>query len=710
MRVQVATVTFRAPDTGYAVLRCKDTEGKGEAASVTVTGTFPDIREGTTVHVTGQWINHPRFGRQLKADSWREELPATDSGIRKYLSSGMVFGIGPVLADRLVDAFGKDTFDVIENHPERLGEVPGIGKKKIQSILKRWKEQKAVRDIMVWLKDHDVTDALAGKIYRQYGDESIRVLQENPYRMADDIWGVGFRIADRLALGLGTDPHSPFRVRSGLKFALDEAKNQGHMFLPDDELVKTTAELLDLGDGDDILAGIESRLDEMCASRELIRLFPGGETYLPALYEAETATAEHLKRLCQATIPLVVPPDIGRIERASGLRLAPAQRDAVLAALTHGVTILTGGPGTGKTTTVRAILTGLDQAYCRVLLASPTGKAAKRLEEATGRPAMTIHRLLEFMPGQGGFTRNALNPLQGDALIVDEASMIDGMLLYRLLEAVPSNMRVILVGDADQLPSVGAGNCLREMIASGRIPTVRLVTIFRQAEGSDIIKGAHAINAGHLPYLGGRKDLWFIQADEPEDAAAAVVDTVQSAMKAGTLPEDIQVLTPMKRGPVGTEELNRRIQNLVNPDGKAVQKGLRELRIGDRVVNLKNDYANEVFNGDQGVISSTDEEEDTITVSYDGKDVAYRTPDTDCLLHAWALTVHRSQGSEFPMTVIVASTQHWIMLQRTLLYTAVTRARSLCVIVGSYKAIAQAVHNNAVKHRYTILGDLIRNA
>lgn len=706
LKLQVATVTFHAPDTEYSVLKCKD----GNGTPLTVTGTFPGIKEGSDIFVTGTWVRHPRYGTQLKADSWHEIMPETESGIRKYLSSGMVRGIGPVLAERLVDAFGKDTFDVIENHPERLKEVNGVGEKKIKSILAKWQEQKSVRDIMVFLKDHDVTDSLAGKIFRKYGDESIRVLKENPYRMADDIWGVGFRIADRLALNLGTDRSSPFRLQSGLRFALEEAKNEGHMFLPDAELVRTTAQLLDLDDGDVMLAEIEKQLNMMAGSdpRRLIRLFPGGETYLPQLYEAEVRAAARITRMLTRRLPLAVPPDIERIERKSGLSLAPAQRQAVVAALTSTLTIITGGPGTGKTTTVKAILTGLDMAYCRVLLASPTGKAAKRLEEATGRPAMTIHRLLEFAPGNGGFTRNSSNPLIGDALVIDEASMIDGQLLDRLLDAVPEDMRVIIVGDADQLPSVGAGNCLREMIACGVIPTVRLATIFRQAAGSDIIRGAHDINNGRMPFLGGMKDLWFVEAQTPEENAEVIMNMYDGALKSGVNATDIQVLTPMKRGPVGTEELNRRIQNLVNAAGKPVLKGVRELRVGDRVVNLKNDYTNEVFNGDQGVIEGADEEEGTISVNYDGKVVVYENSETDCLLHAWAMTVHRSQGSEFGHVITVMSTQHWIMLQRQLLYTAVTRAKQMCVITGSYKALAQAVHNNAVKHRYTLLGDMIR--
>ena len=710
MHLEVATVTFHAPDTGYSVLRCKDSEApRKDTTTVTVTGTFPDIREGQSIFATGEWVQHPRFGRQFKADSWREEMPATESGIRKYLSSGLVYGIGPILADRLVDAFGKDTFDVIEKYPERLKEVPGVGKKKIESILKKWKDQKAIRDIMVFLKDHGVSDNLAGKIHRQYGDDSITILKENPYRMADDIWGVGFRIADNLALNIGIERSSQFRIRSGLKFALEEAKNQGHMFLPEAELITTTITLLGLPQDATSYCTTELHLREMVSSGKLRRMEPGGETYLPYLYDAETGCAAKLTQLSTTRIQASLPPNIKMIEYAAGLSLAPAQQRAVTTALTHGFTVLTGGPGTGKTTTVKAILTGLDQSYSKVLLASPTGKAAKRLEETTGRPAMTIHRLLEWDPRKGTFVRNAWNPLQGDALIVDEASMIDGPLLNSLLQAVPSRMRVILVGDADQLPSVGAGNCLREIIASGRIPTVRLTTIFRQAEGSDIITGAHAINAGYMPRLDGGRDLWFQNTEEPEETADAVLDIIGEALSAGTPADDIQVLTPMKRGPIGTEEMNRRIQDLVNPTGTPVLKGIRELRTGDRIVNLKNDYDNEVFNGDQGVIVGADEEEGTISVKYDEKTVVYKTTDTDCLLHAWAMTIHRSQGSEFPMTIVIMSTQHWIMLQRTLLYTAVTRARNLCFIVGSYKAVAQAVRNNAVRHRYTLLGTLLNN-
>ena len=712
MHLEVATVTYRAQDTGYAVLRCRDWDApRMDTSKVTVTGVFPDIKEGISIFANGEWVRHPRFGMQFRVDSWREELPATESGIRKYLSSGLVYGIGPILADRLVDTFGKETFDVIENHPERLSEVPGVGKKKIESILKRWKDQKAIRDIMVFLKDHGVSDNLAAKIYNKYGDDSISVLRENPYRMADDLWGVGFRTADNMALNLGLEKDAPFRIRSGIKFALEEARNQGHMYLPEDKLASTTAELLGLEPDDESTAKIARHISEMVTSttpaNKLVKMQPGGEVYLPALYEAETQCAEKLLKLAKTTNGMMFAPDIRSVEQSAGLTLAPAQRLAVTTALTHGVTVLTGGPGTGKTTTVRAIIAALSKAGARVLLASPTGKAAKRLEETTGRPAMTIHRLLGFDGRTGHFMHDAWNMLSGDALVVDEASMIDGQLLYFLIRAVPPTMRVILVGDADQLPSVGAGNCLREIIASSTIPTVRLTTIFRQAEGSDIITGAHAINAGYMPNLRGTRDLWFHSIDEPESTAEDVLNIIREAMNAGTPSDDIQVLTPMKRGPIGTEELNRRIQNLVNTNGKVVQKGLRELRVGDRVVNLKNDYDNDVYNGDQGVITGGDEEEGTVTVEYDDKTVVYKYADTDCLLHAWALTIHRSQGSEFPVTIVIMSTQHWIMLQRTLLYTAITRARNLCFIVGSYKAVAQAVRNNDVKHRYTLLGKLL---
>ncbi len=701
LQMEVSAVTFHAPDSGYSVLRCLC-----DSAAITAVGTFTSIRPGMHILASGSWMSHPRFGRQFKVSSWREEIPMTNSGIRKYLASKSVFGIGPVLADRLVDTFGEATIDVIENHPERLAEVPGVGKKKIEAICCHWQENKAVRDIIVFLKDHNVTDGLANKIYKQYGAKSIDILKENPYRIANDIWGVGFRIADQLALNLGVDRHSPFRLRAGLRFALEEAQRNGHMFLPEEDLVRNARRLMDLADGVDDSSDIAVELDSLAESKALLRLI-GGEVYLPYLYEAETAAASSLASLVLRGGLITDSPDIDAIERASGLTLATEQRNAVAIALTHPVSILTGGPGTGKTTTVRAIITGLLMRRERVLLASPTGKAAKRMEEATGRPAMTIHRLLEYSPGEGGFQRNEENPLDAEALIVDESSMLDSVLLNSLLKAVPDHMRVIFVGDADQLPSVGPGSCLREMIASARIPTVRLTTIFRQAAGSDIIKGAHAVNAGRMPNLAGENDLQFVRRD-PEDIADTVVDIIRRAMDAGTPLSDIQVLSPMKADTAGTEALNAVIQAAVNPDGEVVMKSLREFRVGDRVINIKNDYTNEVFNGDQGVIVGGDPETGSVTVRYGEKTVTYDAADTDCLLHSWAITVHRSQGSEFPCAIVVMSTSHWIMMQRTLFYTALTRASGRCFIVGSTAAMAQAVNNNAVRRRYTMLGDLVR--
>jgi len=708
--VRVTRITFRAQDSGYAVLRCATPTGE----DLTVTGTFPGIREDMNIKVTGAWANHPRFGRQFQAATWLEVLPTSEEAMRKYLSSGLIAGIGPVLADRLVDAFGTETFDVIENHPERLSEVYGVGAKKIQSIITKWKDQQAVREIMVFLKEHDVPDALAAKIYNRYKDESIAVLRANPYRLADELRGVGFKTADRLAMNLGVDPLSPVRMKYCAIFALEEAQTSGHMFVTRKALKEAMNELLQSPDIEEQMLdrAISSLRDEQRTVEPDWKIMTQPDdndaVYLKGNYEAETCAAAKIALL--ASRREITPVNIDTIEEACGTKYAPLQRKAITTAVSSGMTIITGGPGTGKTTTVKGILAALDEKSEKTLLASPTGKAAKRLEEATGRKAATIHRLLEWSPQNGGFSRDEDNPLEGNAIIVDETSMVDGPLLDSLMNAIPEKMRVIMVGDADQLPSVGPGNCLHEMIASQRIPTIRLNTIFRQALDSDIIRGAHAINAGHVPDTSQHKDLWFAVRETPEAVADTIVATVQGAIKKGTRIEDIQVLTPMKKGPAGTEELNRRLQDLLNKDGKPVLKGVRELRVGDKVINLKNDYEKEVFNGDQGTIVDEDEDENTIIVDFDGRLVPYPKTDADTLLHAWAITVHRSQGSEFKTVIMALTSSHTVMLQRQLLYTAVTRAKNMCILIGDEQAMHRAVRNNHVRHRNTRLARLIQTS
>lgn len=696
IKATIEHIVYASPDTGYAVLRCT----LPSSESVTLTGTFHGVRPGQALAATGRWTQHPRFGQQFAVDGWVEDIPSSREAMRKYLASGLVAGIGPVLAERLVEAFGDDTFDVIENHPERLGEVYGVGKKKAASILARWQDQKAVRTIMVFLKEHDVSDALAAKIYNHYREDALRVLRETPYRLAYDLRGVGFLTADRLARNLGVEAAATPRLRCGLQYVLDEASLDGDLYLERETLLGRASDTLAV-DGTAIpAANLETALNSLVAEGRLVA--DGDAVYLCRLAEAERESARRLARLAARRDDIEIT-DGDTLLPHDGTEYTPLQRQAIATAATGGATIITGGPGTGKTTTLKGLLAVLEARGETTLLASPTGKAAKRLEEATGRKASTIHRLLEWNPKESAFQRDEDMPLEGDALVIDEVSMVDMPLLHALLRALGENMRLVLVGDADQLSSIGPGNCLKEMMASRAIPCIRLDTIFRQALGSDIIRGAHAINGGHVPDTAARKDLWFARRDDDQAIATTIVSYLQSRLDKGDDLSSVQVLSPMKRGAAGTEELNRRIQALANPTGRPVTKGLRELRIGDRVINLHNDYDKDVFNGDQGVITEYDEDEAEFTVSFDGRPVRYKTADADSLIHAWALTVHRSQGSEFDTAIIVVSSRHAVMLQRQLLYTAVTRAKKLCLIIGDERAMHIAVNNNRVRIRRTQL-------
>lgn len=692
-------ITFRNDDNGYTVARF-NTENSG---LITITGKFAQITEGEQLILFGRWKQHPKFGLQFEATSYQPTVPSTLKGMEKYLASGLIPGIGPSLAKEIVKHFGNEVFKVIEETPERLKEVPGIGKVKSKSLIEAFKSQKAIRTLMMFLQEHDISSTLAIKIFKEYGNDSIRVLKTNPYELANDIFGVGFKTADRVARKLGIDKDDPRRISAGLIYVLKEASDNGHCYLPKIELLRMAGELLE----SDINA-LERSLSDLIKSSDLM---PDGENiYLEFLYRAEELVAKVLGKLSTGKLKNFNREKfyslINKIQDIDGLNLAPEQLKAVEAAYVNQCMVMTGGPGTGKSTTIRIIVRLFEQLNKNVRLASPTGRAAKRLEEATGRPASTIHRLLEYKP-QRGFERNADNPLDCKVLIIDEASMVDLPLAYYLLRAIPAGCRLILVGDVDQLPSVGPGSVLKDIIESGVIPTVRLTEIFRQAQGSLIVINAHRINMGQKLYFdpdAERKDFIILKEENREIIGDRIIELVRDKLSKKFNPlSDIQVLSPMHAGSAGAVELNRRLQETCNPPSKQkpeIKHGDRTFRLGDRVMQIKNNYELDVFNGDIGCVVSVDPRAGTLTVRYD-RDVHYSRSDLDELQLAYAITVHKSQGSEYQCVVIPMTSAHWVMLQRNLLYTAVTRAKKFCILVGQNKAIYRAISNARIGERYS---------
>ena len=822
LRGVIERITYHNEETGYTVAKLAPDSGAGRGGfganrEIAIIGNMAGINVGESVELTGRWVLHPEYGRQFAVESLRTVLPATVAGIEKYLGSGLIKGVGPVTAKRIVRHFGIETLVVIEEAPVRLIEAPGVGMKRVQMITQAWAEQKAIKEVMIFLQSHGVSTSLATKIYKFYGDEAITTVRHDPYRLARDIYGIGFLTADKIAQSMGLAPDSPQRVAAGVAYALNQASEEGHVFLPTAELTKEACELLAVSP-DQIAFGI-LRLQE--EDRVKIAVGPGGEEmafqegggtkaleralwpsapadspreqpaeeeewswqeipqllvehgafyatatldqaqallkeeraiYLTPLYYSEMGVANGLRRLARAGQSRLSPFQSPRfdwagafaaVERSNSLRLAPQQQEAVRAALTHQLTVLTGGPGTGKTTCTRVILQLCEAARLRPVLAAPTGRAAKRLSEATGREAKTIHRLLEFKPAEGmSFQRNEANPLEGDLLIVDEASMLDLVLTNHLLKAIPAGMHLLLIGDVDQLPSVGAGNVLKDIIGAvenqeegeqkpefedaphfdgvSRIPqskVVRLQTIFRQEAGSFIITNAHRINQGEMPVIDhtNATDFFLFKVEEPDAAARLCVELVHTRIpRRFAIPsQDIQVLSPMHRGVVGVGALNEALQGMLNPftpQKTQRQVGNRFYRTGDRVMQIRNNYDKDVYNGDMGVIQNVDLELQKVVVLIDGRPVMYDFLELDELVHAWVVSVHKSQGSEFPAVVIPILTSHYMLLQRNLLYTAVTRARRLVVLVGQPRAIAMAVNNNQVTERFTGLRERLLQA
>ncbi len=705
-------ITFQSAESGFCVLQV---EVEDRQALVTVVGTAPEINPGQWVEASGQWVQDPKFGRQLKADQLRLSKPTGLEGMRRYLGSGLVPGIGPGFAERLIDTFGTDVFDIIENHPERLLEVDGIGKKRHQRILESWSDQKTVREIMVFLQGHGVSTNLAFRIFKQYGNESISRVMQDAYCLARDMRGVGFLSADRIAANLGVTGEDPSRVAAGAEHMLQEISREGHTAYPRQELQSRVMELLGAGD-----AAVTRALDQGVAGGRLVPVEGTDLIALSIQHRAESRLAADLLRM--AGQPLADPvkdPEkaVAWVEGETGLLLAEGQRRAVAQALSCRLLIITGGPGVGKTTLLNSILKIHRAKGKSVIACAPTGRAARRLSESTALEASTIHRLLDFNPGTGGFRHDRSNPLAGQVFVVDEFSMVDAILAWQLIRALPADATLLLVGDVDQLPSVGPGRVLADLIDSGKLPVARLDEVFRQAASSAIVTNAHRINRGEAPLPGARgsgaglEDFYFIERDDPEDIADLLVDLVSTRLpqKLGIDPiEDIQVLTPMKRGVLGTINLNHRLQRVLNPEGVSVNRQAVTWRVGDKVMQTVNNYDKDVFNGDIGVVEAVDAPGEELLVRFESGTVDYDLRDLDELMHSYAVSIHKSQGSEFPVVVIPLHTQHYMLLQRNLLYTGVTRGRRLVVLVGSRRAVQVAVGRADSQRRVTMLEGFLR--
>ena len=708
LRCVVERITYQNAENGYTVLKCAV---KNYHDLVTVVGAMPETHVGSVLSLEGMWKMDAKYGRQFSVEKFEETLPATVYGIEKYLGSGLVKGVGPKFAKRIVEKFGKDTLDVIEETPDELLKVAGIGKIRVDRIKASWQEQKEIKNIMLFLQSHEVSTSHATKIFKTYGSESIAIVKENPYRLAEDIWGIGFKTADSIAQKMGIDKSKFVRLRSGIFYTLNKLAELGHCYATIEQLVGKAGELLEVEE-----AELEITLDEMIRTNDVIReeVDEKEVIYLPPYYFSESGCAKRLIRLLSEEKKKYDEPEeiLEKVAAASEITYDEIQWQAVRTALSSKVMVLTGGPGTGKTTTTLGIISAYRQAGCEILLAAPTGRAAKRMSEATGMEAKTIHRLLEYKPPEG-YQKNEEHPLEGDVLILDECSMIDIMLMYNLLKALPEQMTLILVGDIDQLPSVGAGNVLRDIMDSGRVPVVRLTRIFRQAQGSRIIMNAHRINRGEGIDMRGGKDADFFFA--AQESNQEVVDTIVRYCKTN-LPryyhvdplQDIQVLTPMQRGECGAVNLNQVLQEAMNPSKIFLRRGGTQYRLKDKVMQIRNDYDKEVFNGDIGTIVKVDMEERELTVLFDEREVIYDVTELDELTLAYAVTIHKSQGSEYPIVVMPFTMSHFVMLQRNLLYTGVTRAKKILVLVGDKKAVYYAIKNETSTGRNTCLARRLR--
>jgi len=714
---QIERITFTSEETGYTVAKIKV---YGRRELVTIIGNIINPTPGEIIKMKGEWGNHPKYGEQFKIVFCQTTTPASVYGIEKYLGSGLVKGIGPVMAKRIVKMFKEKTLDVIENEIDKLVDVEGIGQKRIGMIRKAWEEQKEIRAVMIFLQSHGVSSGYAAKIFKQYGNEAIKIVQENPYRLATDIFGIGFITADKIAEKLGFAKDSELRAAAGILYVLHELTDEGHVYYPYDPLIEKCKEMLDIDreiivkaigtvavDKQIVIEDINQDLAEFQENNKAV--------YLAGYHIAEKNLAARLKTLVnapQAIRKIDSEKAIQWVQEKLSITLADKQNEAVQRASENKAMIITGGPGTGKTTIINAILKIFSAVKANIMLAAPTGRATKRMSETTGHESKTIHRLLEYNMRKGGFQKNEESPLDCDLLIIDEASMIDTLLMHHLLKAIPVTATFIMVGDVNQLPSVGAGNVLKDIIDSGIAPVVQLNEIFRQAKESSIIINAHKINEGIIPNLKSSQDklddFYFIEQEDPEKVLEMIITLVRQRIPKRfgfDSVNDIQVLTPMHRGTVGAGNLNIELQKALNPGEEGVFRGGRLFRVNDKVMQIVNNYDKEVYNGDIGRIASIDEEEKEVKVIIDDRDIVYDYSDLDELVHAYAVSVHKSQGSEYPAVVIPILTQHYVLLQRNLLYTGVTRGKKLVVIVGTKKAMAIAVKNNKTEKRYTLLKD-----
>ncbi len=760
-------IVYESSETGYTVGRLS---ARGHPELVTIVGNLASVNAGESLLLSGEWTNNPKYGRQFQIEKYETIQPANVLGIRKYLGSGLIKGIGPKMATRIVNQFGMDTIDVIEQSPQKLAGIPGIGRKRVKLIQQAWEAQREIKNVMLFLQSHNVSTSHATKIYKTYQNDSIRIVTENPYRLADEIYGIGFVTADTIAQKLGIDRDDPHRLQAGIKYVLSQKADDGHVFQHYSELIESCQTILEqevdkieknmlvlsekedivlfsegsvvetnsvgiitddmtTNDLDDIFAEDQNKYIEICEETEespvepipdsMSKLLENSAIYLSPFYYAEMGVVNQFLRLLsnkkQNSSHINITNAVNQLESELDIQFASQQIEAIHAALTERALILTGGPGTGKTTTTIGMLRLFEADGRRIVLAAPTGRAAKRLSETTGREAKTIHRLLEFSPKENGFKRNRQNPLDADVVIIDEMSMVDIVLMNRLMQAIPTGATIILIGDTDQLPSVGAGNVLKNLIDSKKIPVVTLTEIFRQAQQSMIVTNAHLINTGEFPKLSGPNDrnFFFIEEEDPEASVELI-----SSLISERLPQhfnyhpidDIQLLCPMRRGILGSENLNNCLQNVLNPNKEQAVRGWQAFRIGDKVMQVRNNYDYDVFNGDIGRIAGIDEVDKKVRIRFPDKMVDYDMSDLNELVLAYATTVHKAQGSEYPVVVIPLHTQHYIMLQRNLLYTGITRAKERVVIVGTKQALNICIRNNQVMWRNSYLAERLKNA
>ncbi|MHB8109132.1 MAG: SF1B family DNA helicase RecD2 [Syntrophorhabdaceae bacterium] len=727
IKALVEHITFYNKENNYTVAKVKI---EGKKALATVVGILYSVAPGEILRLKGAWTHHARYGAQFRIASYEKVLPATVQGIERYLGSGMIKGIGPVMAKRLVAQFGEKTLDIIDTDREKLHEVPGIGRKRIDMIKEAWIEQKEVRNVMVFLEGNGVSPAYAAKIYRYYGNDAVRIVSDNPYRLAVDIFGIGFLTADRIAQQIGMQKDAPLRIETGILYVLGQLADNGHLFFPYDALIEKCSEILGIAPDyiPETLTNLENQkkivIEDDAAIPGITGKYGQAIVYLLALHISEQGIADYISRLASAhkQVGLVnIDEELSRIESEQKISFSEKQGQAILASIKEKILVITGGPGTGKTTIINGVIKVAQSPGQKVVLAAPTGRAAKRMTETTGCEAKTIHRLLEYNPQDlasgSGFKRDESNPLNADLVIIDEASMIDVPLMYHLLKAIPLTATLILVGDIDQLPSVGPGSVLKDIIASGAVRTVRLNEIFRQSTRSMIIVNAHRINSGHMPILDREaqqtRDFFFIEKEDPEEVLDYIIHLCGSVIPQESgyhSLNDIQVLSPMHRGTVGVANMNTRLQEVLNKSADGISRAGRLFKVGDKVLQTRNNYEKDVYNGDIGRVAAIDKEIQELKVDFDGRIVTYEFQDLDELLPAYAISVHKSQGSEYPVVIVPVLTQHYLLLQRNLIYTAMTRGKKLVYLIGTKKALSIAIRNDNPQKRYTLLAQRIRQA